>query len=92
MSKLYPDRKRTRATRVIWQIADSVHTAGITVDCDSGYSTVSIDAPGQESIFMQGEDADAFIADCRKLWNRYPSLPMDVCELATAEAYTDLWS
>ena len=90
--KLHPDRKRTRATWVIWQIADSAHAAGITVDCDSSYSTVSIDAPGQESIFMQGEDADAFIAECRKLWNRYPSLPMDVCELATAEPYSVLWS
>ena len=90
--KLYPDRKRTRATRVIWQIADSAHAAGVTVDTDSGYSTVSIDAPGQESIFMQGDDADAFIAECRKLWTRYPSLPMDVAELALAEPYTDLWS
>ena len=83
--KLYPDRKRTRATRVIWQIADSAHAAGITVDTDSCNRTVSIDAPGQESIFMQGDDADAFVAECRKLWNRYPSLPMDVCELALAE-------
>ena len=90
--KLYPDRKRTRATRVIWQIADSAHAAGITVDTDSSYSTVSINAPGQESIFMQDDDADAFIAECRKLWNRYPSLPIDVCELALAEPYTDLWS
>jgi len=90
--KLHPDRKRTRATWVIWQIADSAHAAGITVDTDSSYSTVSIDAPGQESIFMQGDDAAAFIAECRKLWNRYPSLPMDVCELATAEAYSVLWS
>lgn len=90
--KLHPDRKRTRATRVIWQIADSAHAAGITVECDSGYSTVSIDAPGQESLFMQGDDAAAFIAECRKLWNRYPSLPMDVCELALAEPYTVLWS
>ena len=90
--KLYPDRKRTRATRFLWGAAQRMHDAGITVDTDSSYSTVSIDAPGQESIFMQGEDADAFIAECRKLWNRYPSLPMDVCELATAEPYTDLWS
>ena len=90
--KLYPDRRRTRATRVIWQIADSAHAAGITVDTDSWNRTVSIDAPGQESIFMQGDDADTFIAECRKLWNRYPSLPIDVCELALAEPYTDLWS
>jgi len=90
--KLHPDRKRTRATWVIWQIADSAHAAGITVDCDSGYSTVSIECPGTDGAFMQGDEADAFIEECRKLWNRYPSLPMDVCELALAEPYTVLWS
>ena len=90
--KLYPDRRRTRATRIFWDAAQRMRDAGVTVDTDSGYSTVSIDAPRQESIFTQGDDADAFIAECRKLWNRYPSLPMDVCELATAEPYTDLWS
>jgi hypothetical protein len=79
-------------TRIFWAAAKRMRDAGITVDTDSAYSTVSIDAPGEESIFMQGEDADSFIEECRKLWNRYPSLPMDVAELATAEPYTDLWS
>ena len=32
------------------------------------------------------------IEECRKLWTRYPSLPMDVAELALAEPYADLWS
>ena len=90
--KLHPDRKRTRATRIFWDAAQRMRDAGITVDTDSGYSTVSIDAPGEDSIFMQGDDASAFIAECEKLWNHYPSLPMDVCELALAEPYTDLWS
>jgi len=79
-------------TRIFWQAAQRMRDAGITVDTDSGYSTVSIDAPGEESIFMQGDDADSFIDECRKLWNRFPSLPMDVAELATAEPFTDLWS
>ena len=79
-------------TRVFWQAAQRMRDAGITVDTDSGYSTVSIDCPGEGSIFMQGDDADSFIGECRKLWTRYPSLPMDVAELAIAEPYTDLWS
>lgn len=79
-------------TRIFWDAAKRMSDAGITVDTDSGYSTVSIDAPGEESIFMQGDEADSFIEDCRKLWTRYPSLPMDVVELAMAEPYTDLWS
>lgn len=77
-------------TRVFWDAAKRMRDAGITVDTDSGYSTVSIDCPGEESIFI--EDADAFITECRKLWKRYPSLPMDIAELAIAEPYTDLWS
>ena len=79
-------------TRIFWDAAKRMRDAGITVDTDSAYSTVSIDAPGQESIFMQGDEADSFIEECRKLWNRYPSLPTDVAELATAEPFTDLWS
>ena len=84
--------KPNKRTRIFWDAAKRMRDAGITVDTDSAYSTVSIDAPGEESIFMQGDDADAFIEECRKLWTRYPSLPMDVAELATAEPYTDLWS
>jgi len=84
--------KPNKRTRIFWDAAQRMRDAGITVDTDSSYSTVSIDAPGQESIFMQGDDADTFIEECRKLWNRYPSLPMDVCELALAEPYTVLWS
>ena len=84
--------KSNPRTRVFWDAAKRMSDAGITVDTDSGYSTVSIDAPGEESIFMQGDEADSFIEECRKLWNRYPSLPMSIAELALAEPYTDLWS
>ncbi len=90
--KLHPDRKRTRATRIFWDAAQRMHDAGITVDCDSAYSIVSIECPGTEGALMQGNEADAFIEECRKMWNRYPSLPMDVCELALAEPYSVLWS
>lgn len=84
--------KPTKATRIIWQIANSARAAGITVDCDSAYSTVAIDAPGEETIFMQGDEADQFINECEKLCKRFPSLPMDIAELATAEPYSVIWS
>jgi hypothetical protein len=84
--------KPNKRTRIFWDAATRMRDAGITVDTDSSYSTVSIDASGEESIFMQGDEADAFIEECRKLWNRYPSLPMDVAELAIAEPFTELWS
>ena len=85
-------KPRTRATRFIWQAYDRMKAAGIDVDCDSSYSTVCISAPGQDDIFMQGDEADSFIEECCNLWNRYQSLPMDVCEMALAEPYTELWS
>lgn len=85
-------KRRTHATRHIWQTYDRMKAAGIDVDCDSAYRTVCISAPGVDDIFMQDEEADSFIEECRKMWNRYPSLPMDVCEMALAEPYTNLWS
>jgi len=84
--------KPNKRTHIFRDAAQRMRDAGITVDTDSAYSTVSIECPGEESIFMQGDDAAAFIAECEKLWRRYPSLPMDVCELALAKPYTDLWS
>ena len=85
-------KRRTRATRFIWQAYDRMKAAGIDVDCDSGFSTVAISAPGEDDIFMQGDDADQFISESRAMWKRYPSLPMSVCVMALAEPYTDLWS
>lgn len=90
--KLYPGRRRTSATRFIWEIADRVHASGVNVDADSSMSTVAIDAPGSDGVFMQGDDADSFCESCKALWNMYPSLPMDVCELAIADSYCDLLS
>lgn len=85
-------KRRTRATRFIWEAYDRMRAAGIAVETDSAYSTVAISAPGEDDIFMQGDEAESFIKECRKLWNRYRSLPMDVCELAIAEPYTYLWN
>ena len=85
-------KRRTRATRFIWQAYDRMRAAGIDVDCDSAYSTVAISKAGEDDIFMQGDDVDQFISDARAMYRRYPSLPLNVCEMALAEPYTDLWS
>lgn len=87
---LHPGRRRTKATKFIWSIADQMHASGITVDADSAMSTVAIDAPNSDGVFLQGDDADSFCDSCKALWNQYPSLPMDVCEYAIAEKYCDL--
>lgn len=85
-------KRRTRATRFVWEAYDRMRAAGIDVETDSAYSTVAISAPGEDDIFMQGDEAEAFIDSTRALWKMYPSLPTYVCELALAEPYTDLWS
>lgn len=76
--------KPTRATRFIHQAADRARADGVTVDCDSSYSTVAIDAPGQDGAFMQGDEADEFMAEVDALCKRYPSLDRDTAELACA--------
>jgi hypothetical protein len=84
--------KTTKATRYICEAAQRAINGKITVDCDSSYSTVSIDAPGQDGIFMQGDEAVTFIAERDALCKRYPSLNFDTAELALAEPYAEcIW-
>ena len=61
----------------------------ITVDCDSAYSTVAIGAPGHDGVFMQGDEADQFIAERDALTKRYRSLTDTEAELALAEPYAE---
>jgi hypothetical protein len=79
----------TRATKYIREQAQRAINSGITVDCDSGFSTVAIDAPGEDGLFMQGDEADTFIAERDKLCKRYPSLDETTAELALAYPYAE---
>jgi hypothetical protein len=81
--------KPTKATRYFHEAAQRCRNGSITVDIDSGFSTVAIDAPGQDGLFMQGDEADTFIEDVRKLCKRYPSLDEDTAALALAEPYAE---
>jgi hypothetical protein len=56
---------------------------------DSSFSTVAIDAPGQDGLFMQGDEADQFIDEVRALCKRYRSLDEDTAALALAEPYAE---
>ncbi len=85
-------KRRTRATRYFWESYDRMLASRVCVDVDSPYSTVCISAPGEDDIYLDNGKADEFINECRILWKRYPSLPRDVCEMAIAEPYTELWS
>ena len=79
----------TRATRYIREAAQRCINGGVTVDCNSTFSTVAIDAPGQDGIFMQGDDAETFIDEVRALCKRYPSLDEGTAELALANPYAE---
>ena len=81
--------KTTKATKYICEAAQRCINGKITVDCDSSYSTVAIDAPGKDTIFMQGDEADEFIRARDALCKRYPSLEFYVAELALAEPYAE---
>ena len=81
--------KTTKATKYIREAAQRCVNGRVTVDCDSNYSTVAIDAPGQDGVFMQGDEADTFIAECDALCKRYPSLDFDTAALALAEPYAE---
>ncbi len=78
-----------RATKFIREAAARCRSGGITVDIDSPYSTVAIDAPGQDGVFMQGDEAETFIDEVRALCKRYRSLDEDTAALALAEPYAE---
>ena len=58
-------------------------------DCDDW---VSIDAPGEESIFMQGNDATEFQAEIKALEHRCTRMNSYTIALALAEQYVEsIW-
>jgi hypothetical protein len=79
----------TRATKFIREAAARCRAGGVTVDIDSPYSTVAIDATGTDGVFMQGDEAETFIGEVRALCKRYPSLDEDTAALALAEPYAE---
>lgn len=83
----------TKATKHILEAAKRATDSGVSIDWDSGYSTVSITCKGEEDIFMQGDEADTFIAGIDALCKHYPSLTESTAALALAEPYAEtIWS
>lgn len=64
----------------------------VAVDIDSAHDTVTISTPGEDDIFMQGDDARAFIDDVDALYNRTGDMTKDDCAACVAEPFTTLWS
>ena len=79
----------TKATKFIREAAARCRAGGVTVDIDSRFPTVAINAPGEDGIFWQGYEAENFVGEVRALCKRYPSLDEDTAALALAELYAE---
>lgn len=83
----------TKATRYILEAASRCMLGGVTVDIDRRYPTVSMDIPGSEDgCFMQGDEADQFIAEVDALCKRFRSLDEHTAALALAEPYAEAFT
>ena len=79
----------TKATKFIREAAARCRASGVTVDIDSRFPTVAIDAPGADGVFMQGDEAESFVSEVEALCRRYRSLDEDTAALAIAEPYAE---
>lgn len=68
-----------------------VVNSGISVDMNSSFSTVSINCPESDGIFLHGDEADAFIDQARKLSESYTEETLHDCALIVAYPYADLF-
>lgn len=79
-------------------LADIVKAAagrlpGVDVEIDRSMGTVCISAQGEEDIFMQGDEADEFIAEVDKLWNDAQHVTEDEAALCAASPYVEcIWN
>lgn len=62
-----------------------VERSGVTIECDSAYSTVAIG----DDIFMQGDEADAFNDEAERLWNETQETTMEECRAHLARQYIE---
>lgn len=84
--------KPTRATTYIHQSFNRMKNAGVSIDWDESFQTVSIDHPDEKSIFMQGSEAQDYIDQINALCKRYRSLDEYTAALYLAEQYVDcIW-
>lgn len=78
-----------RIDYILKAAAKRMENSGISIDWDSGYSTVSISCAGEDDIFMQGEEADEFIEEIEAMANRCRSMTEYTIALALAEPYAE---
>ena len=67
-----------------------VENSGVEVDVDSRYSTVHIYDHGGGEVFLQGDEANAFIDNAKGLWDQLEVISMDEAYKFQAYDYLDL--
>lgn len=82
-----------RLSAIIKDTAARMKDVTVKVDTDMGTVCISDDNGIHEDIFMQGDDADKFIEECRHAYNKCRNLTMDECYAWQAELFVDcLWN
>ena len=74
---------------ILEQQAGYVRASGVTVTVESRYPTVAIEGDGVD-VFMQGEEAEAFLDDADQTWRKVGTLGLDVVYEALAAPYVGL--
>lgn len=72
--------------------ASAARMQDVTVHMVTNCGTVTISTPGQEDIFLQGDDASIFLWQVEYLWHATQDLSRATIALHLAKPYTDIWS
>lgn len=78
-----------RIDYILKAAAKRVARSGVTFDINRSLPTVSITGRGVD-VFMQGGDAEEFVAECEAMSARCESLDFHTIAMALAEPYTEL--
>lgn len=80
-------------TEIIKADAKWATDSNIDVKVDRRLGTVCITCPDHDDIFMQGDDAEQFIAECQTRWETAYDVGMLPVELSVAKPYAEtLWN
>lgn len=81
-----------KLSQIIADTAARMRDTSVAVDTSLGTVCISDNAGEFEDIFMQGDDADRFIAECERAWNATGDTTIEQCWLWMASQFTDcIW-
>lgn len=79
-------------TEIIRSDAKWATDSDIDVNVDRRLGTVCITNRDNDYIFMEGDDADKFVAECKTRWETAGDVGMDLVELSVAKPYAEtIW-